>query len=69
MQRYDEAWKVLEKLHRSKSDPEAHLARAEMNQIKAQIEIERVSHSLPFQYVFIKLTGSSRHCQKACGMS
>lgn len=38
----DEAWEVLQRLHRSKKDPSARLARAEYIQIKAQIEEEKV---------------------------
>ena len=41
-QRYNEAWKVLRRLHSPKFDPEARLAHAEFIQIKAQIEAERV---------------------------
>jgi len=47
---YDEAWKVLEHLHRSKHDPDARLAQAEMAQIKAQVDVER---SLPKGYITI----------------
>lgn len=33
-EQYEEAWKVLERLHKNKKDPEARLARAEMVQSK-----------------------------------
>lgn len=49
-ERYDEAWTVLESLHRGKHDPTARLARAEMSQIKAQVDAER---SLPTGYIYI----------------
>jgi MFS family permease len=49
-ERYEEAQKVLEKLHRAKNDPDAHLAKAEMVQIKAQVDAER---SLPGGYIYI----------------
>lgn len=41
--RYDEAWNVLRRLHSSKADHGSRLAQAEFIQIKAQIEVERVS--------------------------
>jgi MFS family permease len=41
--RYQEAWKILRRLHSTKFDPEARLAHAEFIQIKAQIEAERVT--------------------------
>jgi MFS family permease len=52
-ERYEDAWKVLERLHRGKNDPEALLAKAEMVQIKAQVDAER---SLPRGYVHIFTT-------------
>jgi MFS family permease len=47
---YEEAGKVLERLHRNKHDPDGNLARAEMIQIKAQVDTER---SLPSGYIYI----------------
>lgn len=49
-EKYEEAWKVLERLHRNKYDLDANLARAEMIQIKAQVDVER---SLPSGYIYI----------------
>jgi MFS family permease len=43
-ERYEEAWTVLEKLHKNKNDPEARLARAEMVQSTL---IPLLSHVLP----------------------
>ncbi|EXJ71841.1 uncharacterized protein A1O5_04342 [Cladophialophora psammophila CBS 110553] len=48
--RRDEAWGILQKLHRSKHDPDAKLAHAEFVQIKAQIELEE---PLPKGYAYI----------------
>ncbi|KAI9824372.1 MAG: hypothetical protein M1819_000877 [Sarea resinae] len=48
--RHDEAWTVLERLHRHPHDPESTLAHAEMIQIKAQVHAEK---SLPKGYVYI----------------
>lgn len=56
--RHDEAWEVLGGLHQSKDDPESNLAKAEMAQIKAQIEIERSS---PTGYLYILRTPHLRH--------
>lgn len=56
--RYDEAWKVLQRLHQSKDDPDAHLAATEMAQIKAQIETER---TLPRGYLHILSAPHLRH--------
>ncbi|KAK5047279.1 hypothetical protein LTR84_006801 [Exophiala bonariae] len=61
--RADEAWAVLRKLHRSKSDPEARLARLEYIQIKAQIEEEK---SLPSGYWHI-LSNASTRKRAICG--
>lgn len=38
--RHDEAWEILQRLHKSDDDPDASFAHLEMVQIKAQIEIE-----------------------------
>ncbi|PVH69793.1 general substrate transporter [Cadophora sp. DSE1049] len=56
-ERYEEAQKVLEKLHRGKNDTGAHLAKAEMVQIKAQVDAER---SLPSGYIYIFKTPQLR---------
>lgn len=56
--RYDEAWKILERLHWSKGDPNATLAHAEMVQIKAQVNVEK---SLPTGYIYIFKTPHLRH--------
>ncbi|KAK5044476.1 hypothetical protein LTR84_010757 [Exophiala bonariae] len=54
---HDAAWKVLERIHRSKQDPEAKMAHAEMIQIRTHVELER---SLPKGYVHIFRTPSLR---------
>jgi MFS family permease len=51
--REKESWEVVQKLHKSENDPDAHFANAEMSQIKAQIEIER---TLPRGYLHILRT-------------
>jgi MFS family permease len=56
-ERYEEAWQVLERLHRGKNDPYALLAQAEMTQIKAQVNVER---SLPRGYIYIFRTPNLR---------
>ncbi|KAK5268355.1 hypothetical protein LTR99_004241 [Exophiala xenobiotica] len=61
--KYDQAWEVLQKLHKSKSDPDARLARAEYVQIKAQIEEEK---SLPSGYWHI-LTNPHTRKRAICG--
>ncbi|KAI6085227.1 general substrate transporter [Hypoxylon rubiginosum] len=48
--REEQARAELERLHRTKSDPEGTLARAEATQIKAQVEAER---HLPKGYLYI----------------
>lgn len=55
--RIDEAWIVLEKLHKSDSDPEAALARAEFIQIEAQTAAEK---ELPKGLIYIFKTPSLR---------
>ncbi|KAF2814692.1 general substrate transporter [Mytilinidion resinicola] len=62
-ERHDEAWIVLRRLHQSKQDPDAQLARAEMAQMKAQIESER---SLPTGYIHIFRTPHLRHRAFCC---
>ncbi|KEF55574.1 uncharacterized protein A1O9_08324 [Exophiala aquamarina CBS 119918] len=59
----DEAWEVLRKLHKSKTDPEARLARVEHIQIKAQIEEEK---SLPSGYWHI-LSNPNMRRRAICG--
>ncbi|KAI1618897.1 general substrate transporter [Exophiala viscosa] len=61
--RPDEAWRVLQRLHSSKKDPDARLARAEYVQIKAQIEEEK---SLPSGYWYI-LTNPHMRKRAICG--
>lgn len=56
-QKYDDAWKVLQSIHRSKSDPEAKLAQFEMSQIRTQVDAER---DLPKGYWYIFTTPSLR---------
>jgi MFS family permease len=51
--RYDEAWKILEGLHKSKSDPEGILAQAEMVQIRAQVVAES-SQKTGYLYILSK---------------
>lgn len=53
--RDDEARAILERLHRSKADPDATVAKAEFVQIRAQIQAER---SLPSSYWYILTTPS-----------
>ncbi|KAF2813722.1 general substrate transporter [Mytilinidion resinicola] len=48
--RVDEARAIMEKLHRTKADPTAILARAEILQIEAQVDFER---DLPHSYWYI----------------
>ncbi|KAF4120427.1 Sugar (and other) transporter [Geosmithia morbida] len=48
--REDEAREVLVRLHRTKTDPDAVLAHAEVAQIKAQVETEK---SLPSGFIYI----------------
>lgn len=55
--RDSEAAAILERLHRTRSDPKATLARGEMIQIKAQVDLER---SLPRGYLHIPRTPSLR---------
>ncbi|OCK79788.1 general substrate transporter [Lepidopterella palustris CBS 459.81] len=57
-ERYEEAWNILQRLHQSKNDPSAQLARAEMAQMHAQIAEER---SLPSDYLHIFRTPHLRH--------
>jgi MFS family permease len=59
-----EAWDILQRLHQNKEDPDSNLARAEMDQIKAQIEIER---ALPTSYMHIVRTPQLRH-RAACSI-
>ncbi|OAG34090.1 hypothetical protein AYO21_11759 [Fonsecaea monophora] len=61
--RADDAWAVLQKLHKSKKDPTAKLARMEYIQIKAQIEEEK---SLPSGYWYILKTPHMRK-RAICG--
>lgn len=55
--KYDAAWKVLERIHRSQHDPSATMAHAEMFQIRAQVDAER---ELPTGYIHIFKTPSLR---------
>lgn len=55
--RFEEASTILQRLHRTKADPEGKVAHAEMIQIKAQVELER---SLPRGYLHILRTPSLR---------
>jgi MFS family permease len=59
-----EAWEVLERLHQNRHDLDSNLARAEMDQIKAQIDIER---TLPSSYMHIARTPRLRH-RAACSI-
>lgn len=52
-----EAAAILERLHRTKSDPTGKVAHAEMIQIQAQVEVER---TLPRGYLYILKTPSLR---------
>jgi MFS family permease len=61
--RHDEAWAILKRLHQSKQDPDAQLARAEMAQMRAQIDEER---SLPTGYIHIFSTPHLRHRAFCC---
>jgi sugar porter (SP) family MFS transporter len=56
--RTDDATEILEKLHRTKSDPSARLAHAEMLQIVAQVKVEK---TLPHSYWYIL---SNAHLRK-----
>ncbi|KEF57235.1 uncharacterized protein A1O9_07425 [Exophiala aquamarina CBS 119918] len=62
--RQEEAWEVLQRLHQTPDDPNSNLARDEMAQIKAQIEVER---SLPTSYLHIVRTPHLRH-RAACSI-
>jgi pentatricopeptide repeat protein len=62
--RYDEALTVLQRLHQSSTDPDAHLSAMEMAQIRAQIETEQ---SLPRGYMHIFRTPHLRH-RAACSV-
>jgi len=55
--RKEEAAKILERIHRSRDDPDALYAHAELVQIAAQVEIER---NLPSGYMHIIRTPSLR---------
>lgn len=55
--RYDEAFKILEKLHKSATDPDGRLAKAEMYQIREQV---RTESELPRGYLHILRTPSLR---------
>jgi len=56
--RVEEASAIMERLHRTKSDPSSSLARAEMVQIVAQVEAEK---DLPHSYWYIL---SNAHLRK-----
>ena len=51
--REKECWEIVQRLHKNEEDPDAHFAKAEMSQIKAQIEVER---TLPRGYLHILRT-------------
>ncbi|KAJ9242826.1 hypothetical protein DTO169E5_2997 [Paecilomyces variotii] len=55
--RFDEASAILQRLHRTESDPTGKVANAEMVQIKAQVELEQ---HLPRGYLYILKTPSLR---------
>ncbi|CAG9955830.1 unnamed protein product [Clonostachys rosea f. rosea IK726] len=56
--RHEEAWKILQTLHNSKSEDDDHWASSEMAQIRANIETER---ALPRGYIHIMRSPHLRH--------
>ena len=65
--RSEEAWKVTQKLHANTSDPEDNFARAEYNQLQAQITFER-EHNAVGTLAQAKLAFSQKSFLKRLGL-
>ncbi|OQV07299.1 hypothetical protein CLAIMM_11754 [Cladophialophora immunda] len=61
--RSDEGWTVMQKLHRTKTDPNDNLARAEFPQISAQL----LEKTVPVGFVYIFTSPSTRK-RAFCGL-
>ncbi|KAK3712004.1 hypothetical protein LTR37_009316 [Vermiconidia calcicola] len=65
--RSEQAWKVTQKLHANKKDPEDHFAHAEYNQMQAQIDFER-QHNAVGTLAQAKLAFSQKSFLKRLGL-
>ncbi|KAK3708302.1 hypothetical protein LTR37_011567 [Vermiconidia calcicola] len=65
--RSEQAWKVTQKLHANKKDPEDHFAHADYNQMQAQIDFER-QHNAVGTLAQAKLAFSQKSFLKRLGL-